>query len=133
MNSKTTTSENKADRLNALTIILILTLSLFVTTCGPKPGPGGDGSVSTGPQTFQTRVDSQWNGSRITGIVRNLGDAKISYVSVEFDLLDNSHRPLRTVSATNEHGIEPHGDWNFEIQASAVGAVSTRLRNTTTR
>jgi hypothetical protein len=132
MNRKTTISESKAHSWNAFTIILILTLSLIVTTCGPKPGPNGGGSGITA-RTFQTHTESQWNGSRITGTVKNLGDDKISFVSVEFDLLDDSRRSLRTVSATSDRGIEPHGEWNFKIEASAVGAVITRLRNTTTR
>jgi hypothetical protein len=133
MTRKTTISEKQADTCNGFTVILILTLALFVTACGPKPGPGGNGSGPVAAKAFQTRVESQWNGSRITGTVKNLGDEKISFVSVEFDLLDDSRRTLRTVSASSGQGIEPHGDWNFEIEASAVGAVITRLRNTTTR
>jgi hypothetical protein len=128
MNRKTTINEDKAHRWNAFAIILILTLSLFVTNCGPKHDSG-----STGAQSFQTHTESQWNGSRITGTVKNMTGAKISYVAVEFDLVDDSRRTLRTVSATNDHGIEPHGDWNFEIEASAVGARMTRLRNTVAR
>lgn len=133
MNTKTTLSEKQACRWNGFTIILILTLSLFVIGCGPKPEPRNDSAGPVGAKAFQTRVENQWNGSRITGTVKNLGDEKISFVSVEFDLLDDSRRTLRTVSASNDQGIEPHGDWNFEIEASAVGAVITRLRNTTTR
>jgi hypothetical protein len=133
MNRKTTIIKKQAYRWNGFTVILILTLAVLVTTCSPKPGPGGGGPGPVGAKAFQTQVESHWNGSRITGTVKNLGDEKISFVSVEFDLLDDSRRTLRTVSASNGQGIEPHGDWNFEIEASAVGAVITRLRNTTTR
>jgi len=70
---------------------------------------------------------------RITGNVKNLNSAKISFVSVEFDLVDDRGRVLGSVSAKNDRGIEPNGDWSFEIPASAAGARSTRLKNTIVR
>ena len=133
MNKNTTSNKDESRKANAFAFafVLMIMLTLSVTNCRPKDRNGSSGSV--GPQSFQTHTESTWNGSRITGTVKNMGDAKISFVAVEFDLLDDSRRTIRTVSAQNDRGIEPHGEWNFSIEASAVGARMIRLRNTVTR
>ena len=131
MNKNTTSHKDESRKANAFAFVLMIMLTLSVTNCRPKDRNGSSGSVGT--QSFQTHTESTWNGSRITGTVKNMGDAKISFVAVEFDLLDDSRRTIRTVSAQNDRGIEPHGEWSFSIEASAAGARMTRLRNTVTR
>jgi hypothetical protein len=83
-----------------------------------------------GVKTFQTTTESQWNGQTITGTVKNLSNNRISFISVEFELINDRYMVLQTVSATGNEGIEPNGKWDFEIQASAIGARSMRLKNT---
>ena len=119
-------------------IALVGALAVLYTTvssCGSGGGGGGGSDGATGPSgaAIQTSTSSQWNGSRITGTVKNLNSAKISFVSVEFDLVDDKNRTLLTVSAKNDSGIEPNGEWSFDIPASVVRARSSRLKQTVAR
>ena len=82
---------------------------------------------------FQTTTQSQWNGQTITGTVNNLSSSRISSIAVEFELVNDKYMVLQTVSASSNDGIEPKGKWDFEIQASMVGARSARLKNTIAR
>ncbi len=107
-------------------IAIIFLLSLLIIGC---KGNKAKNEV----KQFQTTTESQWNGQTITGTVKNLNDTHISFVSVEFDLVDDKYHVLQTVSASNDKGIEPKGEWGFEIPASAAGARSTRLKNTIVR
>lgn len=113
--------------LSSLALLLLLVTPMSFSACKKKGGTG------VGASSYAVQTQSQWDGRRITGTVKNVGGSRIGFVSVEFELIDDRGRPIRTVSASHEGGIEPNGEWNFEIEASAVGATRTRLRNTTAR
>src|SRR5262249_55612567 len=111
--------------LKTLTWIMMILILISAASCKGK----GKGGV----QQFQTSVESSWNGAMIKGKVKNLNDAHISYVEVQYDLLDDKHFAVGSVSAKNDNGIEPNGEWEFEIPAAAVRARSTLLRQTIVR
>lgn len=122
----TISMQNNLAVLFKISKILVFIFLLLMVACN------GNNSIKP-PQQFSTSTESQWNGGIIGGTVKNLNDATISFVSVEFDLVDEKHRTITTVSASNDKGIEPNGKWDFEIQAVAVGARSTVLKQTITR
>jgi hypothetical protein len=78
---------------------------------------------------FKTHTEWEWNGEFITGTMYNVIETKISFVTIEFQLLDKHFMPVQTVSITNNTGISPNGQWKFKIQAVNVMANSVRLSN----
>ena len=109
---------------------LFFLLAILMSGCKSK----SSGSIETpSVKNFQTSTQSQWNGQTITGTVTNLNSERISFVAVEYDLVNDKHMVIRTVTASSDAGIEPNGSWDFQMEAGAIGARSTRLKNTFTR
>jgi len=114
--------------MKKITLITLLACSFIVAgrlVTGCRRGvPVGTQSVA---------YQSYWNGSRISGVVSNLTGSKISYVSIQFELLDARFFPVRVVSIEDKEGIKPHDKWEFDTEAGAIGARSTRVRNLVVR
>lgn len=104
----------------AITILIMLT----VVSTGCSFFSGGQGSSTT---AYNLEARSSWNGRRISGVVENKTPVGVPCIYVEYALLDDSGRQLRTVSTENSRGIGPNSKWDFEIDASMVGTVRTRL------
>jgi hypothetical protein len=122
-----------------LGIVFLIALSPLVTNCNCNGRPGGTGG-STGSGggggaigVNSVRTDWTWDRAKIKGTVKSLINSKISFVSLEFELVNDRQMPLYKVDARNDKGIEPNGEWEFEILASHVRARSARLSNTVVR
>jgi len=90
-------------------------------------------SCENAPKQFHTETRSNWNGRTINGKVKNMTNDRISFVQVDFDILNDNNHVIKTVSASSDNGIEANGEWEFKIEAVAAGTRITRLTRTVTR
>jgi hypothetical protein len=114
----------------------LLALVFLVAGCKLGGGSRGEGGGPGSPGLTASAIETttQWDGGTLSGKVKNLTDLKISSVTLHFDLVDERQMPvLSDITIKNEDGIEPRGDWDFQVAASAIGARSVRLMRTEIR
>ena len=89
--------------------LLVCTLLLSAAACSPSP--------PTQPKIIQYNLQTtcQGGGGRHSCVSKNLTDDKLGPFDLEIDFLDERGISIGKTTMKNDQGIEPKGEWSFDV------------------
>ena len=106
--------------------LLVCTLLLIAAACSP--------SQPSQPKVVQYNLQTTCSGGggRHTCVSKNLTDDKLGPFDLEIEFLDDRGVSIGKTLMGNDQGIEPKGEWSFDVTGPArtrslrVGRVTPR-------
>src|SRR5215831_11478512 len=96
------------------TRLIIYILFLIASGCSKPP------SVKRTDYRLQTTCSG--GGALHTCVAKNTGDDKLEPFDLEVEFLDDRGFPIGRTSVRNDQGLEPKGEWRFDL----TGPTRTR-------
>ena len=96
--------------------LLAYTLLLIAAACSPSP-PSQPKVVQ-----YNLQTNCSGGGGRHTCVSKNLTEDKLGPFDLEIEFLDDRGISIGKTLIRNDNGIEPKGEWNFDV----TGPANTR-------
>jgi hypothetical protein len=93
--------------------LLVCTLLLIAAACSPSP--------PFPPKVIQYNLQTNCSGGggRHTCVSKNLTDNKLGPFDLEIEFLDDRGISIGKTLMGNDQGIEPKGEWSFDVTGPA--------------
>lgn len=101
-------------RGGALAWILLL---IGVAGCShrPNPNPPSAKPPAADATVHNLKISCSGGGGQFTCLVKNDTDEKLGPFDVAVECLNERGRPIAAMPVENDQGIEPRGEWSFDL------------------
>lgn len=93
--------------------LLVCTLLLIAATCSPSP------PSQPKVQQYNLQTSCSGGGGRHTCVSKNLTDDRLGPFDLEIEFLDDQRISIGKTLRGNDQGIEPKGEWSFDVTGPA--------------